>query len=457
MQLEPLVKPMLNASEIPKIAYFTYHNLMDIPKYVMSNIKKYCDKLDVQINDDKQCEDFLLGFFGKESVDMFKSFELGAHKADFWRYCNLYVNGGCYFDIKTDFQVPILKYYNFNKPKQWYTVIDRTGTKLYNGIIITPPFNPVIGEAIKFIYKNNPPSRYDLYIENLFNILQKMCPAPLKVGNNQQSNGWTCTLLQEHCTEDCGDDCDRYNLKCDIRNDTGKIIFNTRYRDFPWKSNNIKEKYSKSPNKKNPESRAQFGQDLWALNHLNHKNNGVYLEIGVHDGENSNNTVLMDQDYGWKGVCIDPMMKNMENRTCQKFHVALGSKPGYADFKYDANGDKDGLNGLAEFATSNTHNKMWKDTVNNFKTKKVQVRTPEDVLGEANIPSIIDYMSLDVEGAEMSVLESFPFDKYCIRYSTIETNNDKNKERKMEKLMKNRGYKFEGHKDVDHIFTKNCT
>ena len=250
-QTEPLVKPLPNAPEIPMTAYFTYHNLLDIPKYVIDNIKKYCNKLEVQINDDKQCEDFLLGFFGKEAVDIFRGFEFGAHKADFWRYCNLYVYGGCYFDIKTDFQVPILSQYNFNKPKQWYTVIDRTESKIYNGIIITPPFNPVIGEAIKFIYQNNPPSNYDLYIENLYNILQKMCPARLKAGDNFQSNGWTCTLLQENCTEECGENCDRYGLACNIRDYKGKLIYNTRYIDFPWKSKEeVVENFSRINNTK---------------------------------------------------------------------------------------------------------------------------------------------------------------------------------------------------------------
>jgi len=206
------------------------------------------------------------------------------------------------------------------------------------------------------------------------------------------------------------------------------------------------------------QSRAQFGQDLLALDHHSHKRNGTYLEIGVHDGENNNNTVLMDQEYGWSGVCIDPMMKNMEKRSCKQFNVALGSEPGEADFRYgDGSFDEgdQGLSGLDKFATSDD-NKKWKDTVSNFKMKKVPVRTPEDVFTEANLPPIIDYMSLDVEGSEMDILKSFPFDKYCVKYATIETNNDKAKEKEMEEFMTKRGYKFEGHQEVDHIFTNSC-
>tara|TARA_B100001093_G_scaffold371867_1_gene356827 strand:+ start:340 stop:510 length:171 start_codon:yes stop_codon:yes gene_type:complete len=42
------------------------------------------------------------------------------------------------------------------------------------------------------------------------------------------------------------------------------------------------------------------------------KKNGTYLEIGVYDGEKNSNTYILDKDYNWKGVCVDPFMKNME-------------------------------------------------------------------------------------------------------------------------------------------------
>lgn len=212
------------------------------------------------------------------------------------------------------------------------------------------------------------------------------------------------------------------------------------------------EKYEKSL----PKSQSQFGQDSLALEYHNYKRDGTYLEIGVHDGEKGNNTVLMDQKYGWSGICVDPFMNNMEHRSCQKFYVALGSEPGEADFRYGSNNENhSGLAGLDKFATSDD-NKMWKDKVGDFEMKKVSVRTPEDVFTEANLPSTIDYMSLDVEGAEMDILKSFPFDKYCVKYATIETNNDKDKEKEMEEFMAQRGYEFEGHQKVDHIFSNTC-
>ena len=44
----------------------------------------------------------------------------------------------------------------------------------------------------------------------------------------------------------------------------------------------------------------------------------------------------------------------------------------------------------------------------------------EEILDRTNAPRKIDYMSLDVEGAEFYVMEKFPFDKYRISVLTIE-------------------------------------
>ena len=79
---------------------------------------------------------------------------------------------------------------------------------------------------------------------------------------------------------------------------------------------------------------------------------------------------------------------------------------------------------------------MWYDKINNLPKNEVLVRKPSDVLKETNLPKVIDYMSLDVEGSEMDILKVFPFNKYCIKYATIETNNDKKKEKEMESFMR---------------------
>ena len=44
----------------------------------------------------------------------------------------------------------------------------------------------------------------------------------------------------------------------------------------------------------------------------------------------------------------------------------------------------------------------------------------EQLLGHAEVPRVIDYLSLDIEGAEALALRSFPFGRYAIRVISVE-------------------------------------
>jgi mannosyltransferase OCH1-like enzyme len=235
LQTETLIKPNININYIPKVVYMTYHELEIIPLYVKNNIYKYCNGYDIQIYNDDMCVEFLNKYYGNDAVLIFNNMRFPAHKADFWRYCILYIFGGHYFDIKTDFQVDINKIFNTTLQKTWYTVLCYSKKCIYNGIIVTPPENPILLSAIQNIYKNNN-TNYEYYINKLFKIVNKNLVDKIKIGNNIQKNGWNCIIFEEQCVK-CEDKtkCDRYGFDCIIKNDIGEKIFNTRYKDFPWK------------------------------------------------------------------------------------------------------------------------------------------------------------------------------------------------------------------------------
>eukprot|EP00980_Cylindrotheca_fusiformis_P005689 scaffold1186_cov80-Cylindrotheca_fusiformis.AAC.3 len=56
---------------------------------------------------------------------------------------------------------------------------------------------------------------------------------------------------------------------------------------------------------------------------------------------------------------------------------------------------------------------------------------------EFQVPPTIDYMSLDVEGAEELVMEDFPFDKYKMHFLTVER-----PKLGLQKILKSNGYRF---------------
>ena len=87
-------------------------------------------------------------------LQKFDEFSHGAHKADLWRLCVLYIYGGCYLDAdlalmkpiddiikdcKADFLVPLTEGFLFKR--------------LFNALIITPPGNEHVKQCLLEILK----------------------------------------------------------------------------------------------------------------------------------------------------------------------------------------------------------------------------------------------------------------------------------------------------------------
>jgi FkbM family methyltransferase len=170
-------------------------------------------------------------------------------------------------------------------------------------------------------------------------------------------------------------------------------------------------------------SYSQVGQDTWVLEKLNNKKNGYFLEIGAYDGVKFSNTYLLENKYGWKGICVEAHPENYQklisNRSCQCFNVALDDKQGevFMD-KLAGTGSKISQTGFLVKSTT-------------FKL----------LFLENEVPKKIDYMSIDIEGNEYKALIEFPYDEYYCDIITVEHNSyidgGTNKYKIMELLTKN--------------------
>lgn len=179
-----------------------------------------------------------------------------------------------------------------------------------------------------------------------------------------------------------------------------------KYRNF-W-SNNVIHNVNYRQNL------SQIGQDFWVINEVfYHKKDGFFLEIGSADGIYINNTYLLEKRYNWQGICIeinpDTFHKLETNRKCTCLNVCIDDQQGEVDFVIS------GLfSGIKDQDTDN--NKENKDQ----KIIKVKTYPLVDILRKYNAPKIIDYFSIDVEGAETRILKNFPFDEYRFLALTIE-------------------------------------
>ena len=86
---------------IPKVIYQTWKNknLHRNCLHVISTIQSLNPEYKMVLYDDNEIEDFIKTNFDDYTFNCFKKLNVGAAKADFWRYCILYKNGGVYLDI----------------------------------------------------------------------------------------------------------------------------------------------------------------------------------------------------------------------------------------------------------------------------------------------------------------------------------------------------------------------
>ena len=75
------------------------------------------------------------------------------------------------------------------------------------------------------------------------------------------------------------------------------------------------------------DSKSENGQDIFALFANNFKSGGSFLEFGAYDGVTFSNTYLLEKNFGWQGLVIDPIPSHFDiikqSRSCQQLLAAV--------------------------------------------------------------------------------------------------------------------------------------
>lgn len=222
---------------IPKIVIQTYFDKKKIPQKVYDNIKKFAPEYEHIVWDDNECENFMNEFFNPNILLTFRQLK-GAHKADLFRYCYLYKYGGVYLDIKTELIKPLKKVFPDNHT---YSVLSIVKNTVFQGIIATPPGNPIFLKLIHFmvsIIEDKVKYSYLIFTKDFFNKIYYYCDKMPQPGLNIGKKDFNYYLYIERCSDDknmCSDGLDRYGKCCYIYDKNNNIpIIKNRYADFPW-------------------------------------------------------------------------------------------------------------------------------------------------------------------------------------------------------------------------------
>jgi FkbM family methyltransferase len=154
---------------------------------------------------------------------------------------------------------------------------------------------------------------------------------------------------------------------------------------------------------------SQFGQERVALEILGHKHRGVFVDIGATDGFTRNNTWVLEKEYGWSGVCVEPVLASYlaltRIRACQTLHACVGGV--------------DQL-GVVKFHEDPGNHEVSK--ISHSGKSLVPCLTLNLILDSLGIREV-DYLSIDTEGNELNILRSLDYSRFPVRVIGFEHND----------------------------------
>lgn len=174
---------------------------------------------------------------------------------------------------------------------------------------------------------------------------------------------------------------------------------------------------------------SQCGQDEFLeTNVFKGFKNGVFMDIGAHDGISINNTLFFEKEHQWTGVNVEANKKVYDrlcvNRpTCTNLHCAASSTDGTVRFVQNE-GYTEMLSGIVDNLDQRHVARIVREIKamgGSSNTVSVPSKRIETICDEHNIKHI-HYLSIDVEGGEFDVIKSINFDKVFIDVIDFENN-----------------------------------
>ena len=192
-------------------------------------------------------------------------------------------------------------------------------------------------------------------------------------------------------------------------------------------------------------SRSQWSQDIYAMYATKMLRHGTYLEVGGADGITHSNTLALRNELGWSGVLVEP--------DPSMFHLLKASR-GHSDRIINAAVSPNGGQGNAELRRAGQLSSLVGHEGEDLHERKRKQHN--DIVNVTTIDLTdlmagmrrLDYFSLDVEGAETSIIESIKWHQIePPLLITVEHNYREEEKKRLKGLLEAQGYveQFAGH------------
>ena len=234
----------------------------------------------------------------------------------------------------------------------------------------------------------------------IYNSLQGVYRKSLSSASNTQTNH-ICNLSAMH--KYTAEEITKYENNFSSIDDPGLVAFiQQRYLIYP----------SKAPSTRvGPERHySQEGQSQCVDDILEKKENGFFIEAGALDGVFYSNSAFFERHRGWTGLLMEPEI--------DLFRKLMKERPG----SYAINACLSTLNKTSKVKFIIKKVTGWSHISDDSSTgNMIQIQSfPLYSVLKAIGVDTVDYFSLDIEGPELEVLKTIPWDKIRINVITLE-------------------------------------
>jgi FkbM family methyltransferase len=168
-------------------------------------------------------------------------------------------------------------------------------------------------------------------------------------------------------------------------------------------------------------------------NFFKNKRNGVFIDIGAHDGVTGSNSCFFEREFDWSGLCVEPLTsafnKLVQNRKKSININGCVYKTSGENTFVTVTGYSEMLSGLEDSYDPRHFERIQREINQNGGTivkSKIICYTFNELLEKYNIKHV-DFCSIDTEGSELDILKSIDIAKFDITFFSIENNFQESK------------------------------
>ena len=191
-------------------------------------------------------------------------------------------------------------------------------------------------------------------------------------------------------------------------------------------------------------------EDTAVLNYFKDKKNGFYVDVGCYHPIHRNNTYLLYKK-NWSGINIDTSelsidLFNYMRPNDLNYNCAISNKNEIISLFYQK-----------ELSQLSTTDKDQAETSfqGNIKEKAIQAFTLDEILNKDKFKDVkIDFLDIDVEGADLKVLEGLSFDKFKPELVCVEIHTKEIKKSDIYNFLVNKNYELLWSGVFSHIFRR---